>query len=159
MPFSKNMSLKEIKHDWAEKMSGFRKMAEVLIRFVPVATSYDAEPDSSNSFSLSLNLSSTPEVKISKSVNASGKEVTEKEYKKEGQVNQVVKKFCSGNAETDHALKNCPCKSAETKQDMAEVMLDGDFLESWNLWRKTRSVKEQKGTFKKETIGEIYKKK
>ena len=84
MPFSKNMSLKDIKHDWAEKLSGFRKMTEVPIRVVPVATSYDAEPDSSNSFSLSLNLSSTPEVKITKSVNKNGKEVTEKEFKKQG---------------------------------------------------------------------------
>ena len=86
MPFSKNMSLNEIKHDWAEKMSGFRKMAEVPICFVPVATLYEPEPDSSNSFSLSLNLSSTPEVKITKSVNKSGEEVTEKEYTKDDQV-------------------------------------------------------------------------
>ena len=35
-------------------------------------------------FFLSLNLSSTPEVTITKSVNKSRKEVTEKEYKKEG---------------------------------------------------------------------------
>ena len=91
MPFTKNLSIKEIKHDWDKKMSGFRKMAEVPIRFVPVATLYDAGPDNSHSFSLSLNISSTPEVKITKSVNKSGEEVTEKEYKKDGQVKQVIK--------------------------------------------------------------------
>ena len=86
MPFSKNISFKDIKYYWAERMYGFRKMAEVPTRFVPVATSYDAKPDNSNSFSLSLNPSSTPEIKITKSVNKSGEEATEKEYKKEGHV-------------------------------------------------------------------------
>ena len=56
MPFSKNMSIKNIKHDWAEKISGYRKMTEVPIRFVPVATLYDAEPDSSLFFSVPQSL-------------------------------------------------------------------------------------------------------
>ena len=95
MPFSNIMSIKDTKHDWAENMPGFRKMAEVRIRFVPVATLCDAEPDNSNYFSLSLNLSYTSEV----SVNKSGEEVSKKEYKKNGQVKWVVKKFYEGDAE------------------------------------------------------------
>ena len=86
MSFSKNMAIKDIKHDWAEKMSGFRTMAEVPNLFVPVVTSYDAEPDNSNSFFFSLDLSSTPKVTINKSVNNSGEVVTEKEYEKDGKV-------------------------------------------------------------------------
>ena len=53
-------------------MFGSRKIAEVPIRVVPVVTLYDIDPDSTNSFFWSLNLSSTPEVKIIKSVNDSG---------------------------------------------------------------------------------------
>ena len=120
-------------------MSVFRKMAEVPIRFAPVATFYDAELDNSYSFALS----STLEAKIAKSVNKGGEEVTEKEYKKEGQVKHVVKKLCSGNTEDylmwkkqlDHILKNDPCESPKAKLDMAEAMLFGDLLESWKLWR------------------------
>ena len=123
MPFTKNLNLKDINPEWSEKRSGYRKLDEVPIRFVPVVSSYDAEPDNSNSFSLSLNLSSTPEVKITKSVNKSGEEVTEKEYKKDGQVKQVIKKLCSGNAEAylkwkiqlDHVIKNRPCESSKAK--------------------------------------------
>ena len=66
MLFAKTMLIKEIKHDWAKKISGYKKMAEVHIRFVPVATLHNAESDNSNYFSLSLNLSSTPEVKLTK---------------------------------------------------------------------------------------------
>ena len=98
MPFEKNLSLKDVNPDWAEKHSGYRKIAEVPIRFVPIVSSYDDEPTNSNSFSLSLNLSSTPEVKITKSVNKSGEEVTEKEFKKQGQVKQFIKKLYSGSA-------------------------------------------------------------
>ena len=155
IPFAKNLDLKDINPEWAEKRSGFRKLAEVPIRFVPVISSYDAEPDNSNSFSLSVNLSSTPEIKITKSVNKSGEEVTEKEYKKEGQVKQVIKKLCSGSAEAYlkwkiqvyHVLKNRPCESPKDKLDVAEAMLYGDLLESWKLWRKTESEKEMEGTF------------
>ena len=82
MPFAKNILIRDIKHDWAGKMSGFRKMVELPIRFVPVATLYEAELDNSNSFSLSLNLSTTPDVTITKIANKSGEEVTEREYKK-----------------------------------------------------------------------------
>ena len=58
----------------------FRKVADVPIRLVPVETSYDAESDNSNYFSLSLNISLTPEIKITKTVKKSGEEVTEQEY-------------------------------------------------------------------------------
>ena len=54
MPFAENLLLKYINPEWTEKRSGYRKIAEVPIRFVPVVTSYDADPDNSNSFSLSL---------------------------------------------------------------------------------------------------------
>ena len=70
-------------------------MVDIPICFVPVLTSYDDGPDSSISFSLSLNLSTTPEMKIIQSRNKSGEEVTEKEYKKEGQVKRTVEKLCS----------------------------------------------------------------
>ena len=78
---------------------GSRKVVDIPIRFVPELTSYDDDPGSSNSFSLFLNLSETPEVKIAKSRNNSEEGVTEKNYKKEVQVKHTVKKFCSGNAE------------------------------------------------------------
>ena len=84
MPFAKDLTLKDINPEWAERRSDFRKIADVPILFVPVATSYDTESNNSNSFSLFLNLSSTPEVKITKSVNKSREQVTKKEYKKEG---------------------------------------------------------------------------
>ena len=61
--------MKDIIPEWAEKRSRYRKIAEVSICFVLVITSYDADPDNSNSFSLSLKHSFTPEVKIAKSVN------------------------------------------------------------------------------------------
>ena len=96
MPFTKNLNLKDINPEWSEKRSGYRKLDEVPIRFVPVVSSYDAEPDNSNSFSLSLNLSSTPEVKITKSVNKSGEEVTEKEYKKDGGLNRSSRSSALG---------------------------------------------------------------
>ena len=99
MPFAKNLVIKETKPEWAEKTSGFRKIAEVLINFVPVVSLYDADHDNSNSFSLSLDICSTLEVKITKSMNKSGEEVTEKEYKKEGQVKHVVNKLCHRNDE------------------------------------------------------------
>ena len=83
MLFAKNIILDDINPEWAEKRSGFRKLDEVPICFVPVVSSYDAEPDNSNLFSLSLNLSSTPEVKITKSVKKSGEEVIEKIGKKD----------------------------------------------------------------------------
>ena len=167
MPCSKNMSVKDIKHDWVEKISGFRKMAEVPIRFVPFATLHDAEPDNSISFPLSLNISSTPEVTITKSVNKSGEEVTEKEYNKEVQVKQLVKKLCSGNVKAylkwkiqlDHVLKNYPCKSAKSKLYIAEVMLFGDLLESWRLWRQTETEKKFEKTFKSKETETKYKNK
>ena len=82
IPFTKNFSLKGINPDWADKHYGYGKISEVPILFVPVVTSYNADPDNSNYFSLSLDLSSTPEVRITKSVNKSGVEVTEKGTKR-----------------------------------------------------------------------------
>ena len=69
--------------------------------------------------------------------------MTEKEYKKEGQVKQAIKKYCQGTAEAylkwkiqlDHVLKNRPCESSKAKFDMSEVMLYGDLSKSWKLWR------------------------
>ena len=112
-------------------------MVDVPIRFVPVLLSCDDDPDSSNSFSLSLNLSVTPEVNITKRINKSGDAFTEKDYKKESHVKHTVKKFCSGSAEVylkwkiqlDHVLKTRPCEFPNAKLDMAEAMLYGDLLE------------------------------
>ena len=84
MSFEKNLLLKDINSGWAEKRPGYRKITEVSILFVHVVSSYEAEPTDSNSFSMSLNLSSTPEVKITKSVNRSREEVTDKEFKTQG---------------------------------------------------------------------------
>ena len=50
MPFTKNLNLKDINPEWSEKRSGYRKLDEVPIRFVHVVSSYDAEPENSNSF-------------------------------------------------------------------------------------------------------------
>ena len=146
---------------------GFERTMEVPVRFVPVATLYDAYPNSSNSFSLFLNLSSTPEVKITKSVNKSGEEVIEKEYKKEGQVKHVVKKLCSGNAEgylkwkeqLNHVLNNRPCKSPKAELDIAEAMLFGDLLESWKLWRQSEAEKDIEKTFATKETNTKYRKK
>ena len=147
MSLAKNLLRKDIKPGLAEKMSCFRKITEVLIRVVPVVTSYDTDPVNYNSFSLSLNLFSTPEVKVTKSVNKSGEEVTEMEYKKEGQVKKIVKKLYQVNAEAyvkwkmqlDHVLTNRPCECPKVKLDMVGAMLDGDLLKSWKLWCKTES--------------------
>ena len=81
MLFQENLVLKGINPEWAERRVGFRKVAYVHICFVPVLTYYDDDPYSSNSFSLSPNLSATPKVKIAKSKNKSGGKVPEKEYK------------------------------------------------------------------------------
>ena len=82
MLFTKNLALKDIGLGLAERRIGFRKVTDAHICVVPVSTSYDDNPDSSNSFSLSLNLSATPEVEIINSRNKSREEVNEKEYKK-----------------------------------------------------------------------------
>ena len=68
MPSEKNLSLKDINSALAENRSGHRKITEVSICFVPVVSSYDDELTNSNSFFMSLNLSSTPEVKITKNI-------------------------------------------------------------------------------------------
>ena len=72
---------------------------------------------------MSLKLSSTLEVKITKSVNKSGEKVTEKEFKKQGQVKQVIEMICSGGTEAylkwkmqlDDVPTKFPCKSGEEK--------------------------------------------
>ena len=81
MSFENNLLLKDNDSGWDEKRPGYRKIIEVSILFVYVVSSYEAEPTDSNSFSISLNLSSIPEVKITKSVNKRGEEVTAKEFK------------------------------------------------------------------------------
>ena len=60
---------------------------------------------------------------------------------------------------SDHVLKNRLCESKNTKLDMAEVILDGDLLESWKLWRLTESEKEKEGIFKKKDTEKEYKNK
>ena len=100
MLYQNNLTLKELDIDRTERRVGFRKITDMLTHFIHVATSYDAESDNSNYFSLSLNLSPTSEVKVTKTVNKSGEKVTENEYKKEGQVKQEAKKLFSGNAES-----------------------------------------------------------
>ena len=150
--------LKYINPEWAEKCSGYRKITKVPIRSVSVVTSCEAETDDSISISMSPNLSSTPEVKITKSVNKNGEEVTEKEFKKQVQVKQVIKKLHSGSAEAylrwkmwlDHVLKNCPCESGKEKFDIAEAILDEDLFESCKLWRENESSEEKAGIFKEE---------
>ena len=90
--------------------------------------------------------------------------MTKKEFKKQGQVKQVIKKLFSRNAETylkwkiqlDHVLKNRPCESGKENLDMTEVILNGDLLKSWKLWRKTKFEKEIEGTFQKKDTGETY---
>ena len=91
MTFAKNLVLENINPEWAEKSSGYKQIAEVLIRFVPIVTTYDAESGNSKSFSFSLNLSLTPELKTIKSMNENGEKVTEKKYKKEGHVKKVLR--------------------------------------------------------------------
>ena len=48
MPFTKNLELKDINPEWAEKYSGYRKTTEVPICVVLVVTSYEAAPDNYN---------------------------------------------------------------------------------------------------------------
>ena len=82
MPFVKNIPLNEINPKWAERCVGFSKVTDVLIRFVPVATLYDAKSDNSDSISLSLDLFLTPKVNITKNINKSWEVANEKEYNK-----------------------------------------------------------------------------
>ena len=93
--------------------------------------------------------------------------MTEKEYKKEGQVKQVVEKLYQGDTEAyikwkmklGHVLKNRPCESPKANLNMVKAMLDRDIMESWKLWCKTESKKGMEGTFQKKDTGETYKKK
>ena len=65
------------------KKKGQRKVADVSIRFISVVYEYDSE-DSSNSFYLSLTLSTTTEDLIEKSRHDKKEDVTEKELKEDG---------------------------------------------------------------------------
>ena len=42
---------------------------------------------------------------------------------------------------------------------MEEAMLDGNLLESWKLWRQTKSNREMEGIFEKISSDKIHKKK
>ena len=114
--------------------------------------------------SLSLNLSSTSEVKTTMTKNEKGEQVKEKSYVKERQVEQVVKKFCSWTVEIDikwkrnldHVIKLKPCTSPKAKLDMAEAMLYGNLLESWKLWRKTKEAVEVEKKFMGKDTGTKY---
>ena len=85
--------LKECNLKWAEKT-----VCKILIRFVPKTTDYDVD-DSANTFSLYLNLNSSPEVIIKYRKQEYREDVLEKEVSKEGQVRQTVKKLRIGDAE------------------------------------------------------------
>ena len=108
--------LSDCKPEWAERQ-GKRQVAEVPVRFIPVISPYDDEKSTAHSFSLLLNLSSTPEVKTTTTTNDKGEKVKEKSYVKEGQVKQTVKKLCSGTVESylrwkrqlDEVIRNKPC--------------------------------------------------
>ena len=160
------VQLSDCKPEWAERQ-GKRQVADVPVRFIPVASPYDDEKSTAHSFSLALNLSSTPEVKTTTTTNEKGEKVKEKSYVKEGQVKQTVKKLCAGTAESylkwkrqlDEVCKNKPCESSKAKLDMAEAMLYGDLLESWKLWRQTEGAVEVEKKFTKKETGEEYLKK
>ena len=129
--------LKDCRPEWAE-IKGSKMVGQPPIRFVPKATEYD-EDCPSNSFSLYLNLNSTPEVTLKKRKLESGEEVTEKEYSKEGQVCQSVKKLCTGDAESyikwhkqlDQVVKGKPCDTNKAKFEIVEMMLYGDLKDTW----------------------------
>ena len=134
------VQLSDCKPEWAESQ-GKRQVTDVTVHFIPVVQPYDDEKSTAHSFSLSLNLSFTPDVKTATIANEKGEKVKEKTYVKEGQVKQTVKKICSGTAESyinqkrqvDEMFKNKPYESPEAKLDMAESMLYGDLLESRKL--------------------------
>ena len=65
-------------------------------------------------------------------------------------MNHTVKKFCTGNTKSclkwkkklDHIVKSKPYEPPKVRLDMSEVMLYGDLLESWKLWRYTEGFVE-----------------
>ena len=70
----------------------------------------------------------------------------------------TVKNLCAGIAESylrwkwelDEVIKNKPCEYPKTKLDMAEIILYGDLLERWKLWRQPEGVVEvEKKSIKK----------
>ena len=79
------LQFSDCKPEWAERQ-GKRQVADVPVRFIPVVSPYDDEKSTAHSFSLALNLFSTPEVKTTTTTNEKGEKVKEKSYVKEGQV-------------------------------------------------------------------------
>ena len=155
-------NLSDYKLEWAEKQ-GKRQVADVPVQFIHVSSPYDDE-STAHSFTLSLNPSGTPEVKIKMAKNDKGDSVTEKTYVKKGQVKQTVKKLCFGSTEAylkwkrqlNHIIKSKLCKPSNVNLDMAETMFYGDFIESWKLWRQTEGALEVEKKFReRETRMEI----
>ena len=77
------VQLSGCKSEWAERQ-GKRQVADMPAHVIPVASPYDDEKSTAHSFSLALNLSSTPEVKTTTTTNNKGEQVEEKSYAKEG---------------------------------------------------------------------------
>ena len=146
--------LKNCNSKWAEK-TGSKMIGQPPIRFIPKETEYDND-DSTNTFSLYLNISSsTPEVTVKKRKLESGEEVTEKEVSKEGQVRQSIKKLCTGDAEAyikwhkqlDQVILGKPCDNTKSKFEIVEMMLYGDLKDTWQeiseTIRKAEITKEK----------------
>ena len=77
------VQLSDCKPEWAERQ-GKRQVADVHVRFIPVVSLYYDEKSTAHSFSLALNLSSTPDVKSTTTTTEKGEEVKENSYVKEG---------------------------------------------------------------------------
>ena len=146
--------LKNCNPKWAEK-TGSKMIGQPPIRFIPKETEYDND-DSTNTFSLYLNISSsTPEVTVKKRKLESGEEVTEKEVSKEGQVRQSIKKLCTGDAKAyikwhkqlDQVILGKPCDNTKSKFEIVEMMLYGDLKDTWQeiseTIRKAEITKEK----------------
>ena len=78
-----------------------------------------------------------------------------------------LRETTTGNAEgylkwkeqLNHVLKNRSCEPPKAKLDMSEVMLFGDLLESWKLWRQSEADKDIEKTFVSKETNTKYKKK
>ena len=162
------VQLSDCKPEWDERQ-GKRQVTDLPVCFIHVVLPYNDENSTAHSFSLALNLSSTPEFKTTTTTNEKGEKVKEKSYVKERQVKQIVKQLCAGTAESylkwkwqlDEVIKNKPYESPKAKLDMAEAILYDDLLESWKLWRQTEGeveVEVEKQFREKETGNEYTKK-
>ena len=144
--------LRDCRPEWADT-KGYKMIGQPPIRFVPTKTEYDNDSPS-NSFSLYLNLNSTPEVTVKKRKLESREEITEKE----SQVCQSVKKLCTGDAEAyikwhnqlDQVITGKPCDTNKAKFEIVEIMLYGDLndmrLEISDTIRKAEVTKDRTGT-------------